>query len=120
MRPLLTMVVNASISLESQPVMDGGIVSIPLVIVGKASCQMGRDEANLRISKIQPDGDGAFVAGHSRHSSLLDTPFNILDEAQHRCLNKDAQSRANELPAPEKYIWVSADGPRIIIKSFLH
>lgn len=107
------MVINVPVPLEPQAMMDGGIVSVPLVIVGKAGGKVGSHETNGSIGIVEPNRNRTLVTGHPRHARLLDAAFHILDFPQSRSLNEDAQRSADELPAPKQNITFSTS-PLII------
>ena len=64
--------------------MNGAVISISLLIIGKASSQMCSHKAELRVSIVHPDGHSSLVPCHTRHASLLDRTLDILDVAENR------------------------------------
>jgi hypothetical protein len=102
------MIINSSIPLETQPMMDCGIISIPLIVVGEASGQMCRHEAQLSICVLHPNGDRTFVACYAGHSCLLDAPFDVLDLGQYRSPDEYAEGCADKLATSQHDIFLAA------------
>lgn len=75
----LTMVVNAPIPLEAQPMMNCCIVLVTFIVIGEAGSKMGSDETKLRICIVEPYSDSTLVACHTGQTRLFDASLNVLD-----------------------------------------
>lgn len=93
------MIIYAPVPLEAQTMMDGGVIFIPFFIVREPGGQVGSYEAYLCIGILHPDSYRAFVSGNARQAGLLDAPFHVLNLGKHRCLDINAQGRADQLAA---------------------
>ena len=94
------MIFDSSVPLELQSVVDGRIVSVPLVVVGKASRQVSGYEADVRVCVVEADSHRALVSCHARHPCLLHAPLDVPNVAEGRLFDKDAKRCADELPTP--------------------
>lgn len=79
-----TMVIYSPVPLKPQSMMNGVVISIPFLVIGKSSSQMCSHKAELRVSIVHPDGHSSLIPCHTRHASFLDRALDILDIAKHR------------------------------------
>jgi len=56
--------------LEMELIYDRVVVRIPFFHVRMSSCEVGRDEAEICVMILEPDGDGSFVPRHPSHPRL--------------------------------------------------
>ncbi len=112
-----TMMIDPPISLESESVMDGIVISVSLLIVGESGGQVCRDKAKLRVRVIHADSDRSLVARHAGHASLLHAALDVLDVTEDRRLHEDTESCADELPAPKQNIILAPSGASVIVQA---
>jgi len=105
----LTVIFDTPVPLKPQPMVDRGIVLVPLVVVCKARRHVGSHEADGRACVVEAYSNGSLVSGHARQAGLLDTSLDVLDIVKSGGLDEDAERRANKLAAPQKDVTLTAD-----------
>ena len=111
------MIINPAISLKSQTMVDGVVIPVPFLVICKTSSQMCSHEADLSTGIIHSNSHGTLVAGHSRHSSLLHTPFNIFYLSKAGRLDENAKCSANKLSAAKKNVALTVRSTSLTVQS---
>lgn len=112
------MIINSSVPLEPQAMMNRGIIPVPFFIIRKASRQMCRDNTDLSIGILHSNGNCSFVPRHARHSSLFNASFHIFDVIEGRSFDEDAQGSTDELSTSKKNILLAACCSSMFIQCF--
>lgn len=110
------MIIDTTITLEPQAIMDSPVVSVPLVVVGETSSKMSCDKADWRVCIVKADGYRTLVSCHPRHTSLLDTALDVLDTLQARRRDEDAQRRSHQLSTAQENVTLAASLLRMVVQ----
>jgi hypothetical protein len=103
------MIIDATVSLETQSIVDCCVVPVALIVIREPSSQMCCDEAELGVGELHTDCNSAFVARDARHARLPHTTFDILYLGQYGGLDEDAEGCSDELATPQKHVLLASN-----------